>query len=167
MRASLLLVVACLAGCSGPTPEADGAGGTETGAATATSTAKPTPVPAQPAPTTLAGEWRVAGIDGKDFNESYGLALSASEREIWWAPRCAGMVRSYTINGASIRFTSPVASGPAATPGAPSPPVCAIGLPPRLNEVVRALDAATTVARTPSNGIEIIGGGHSVLLFSQ
>lgn len=167
MRASLLLVLACLAGCSGPTPEADGTGGTETGAETATSIAKPAPVPTQPAPTTLTGEWRVAGIDGKDFNENYGLALSASEREIWWAPRCAGIVRSYTIDGASIRFTLPAGSDTASAPGAPPPPVCANGLPPRLNEVIRALDAASTITRTPSNGIQISGGGHSVLLFSQ
>jgi hypothetical protein len=40
-------------------------------------------------------------------------------------------------------------------------------LPPRLADVMRALDAASTVGRTSSNGIEISGRGHSVLLFSQ
>ena len=38
---------------------------------------------------------RVAGIDGRSFDEPYGLALSGSETELWWEPRCAGQARSY------------------------------------------------------------------------
>lgn len=106
----------------------------------------------------LAGAWRVAGIDGKSFDEPYGLALTGDQAELWWEPRCAGMVRGYTIAGRSISF---------AKVGSPSSAVCEIGLPPRLSEVFRALDAATTVVRTPANGIEISGGGHSLTLFSQ
>lgn len=114
--------------------------------------------------TTLVGEWRVAGIDGRDFNESYGLALSGSERELWWPPRCAGMARSYRIAGRAIEFGPRLdAPAPSATPA----PVCAIGLPARLTEVMRALDAATTVSRTPANGVLIAGGGRSLLLFPQ
>ena len=127
--------------------------------------------PRAPAPdlslvTTLAGEWRIAGIDGKDFNEPYGLALSGDERELWWAPRCAGLIRSYRISGSSIRIGPPLGTKPRA-PGEPTPPVCAIGLPPRIDEVTRALDSATTIRRTVNNGVEISGGGHSLLLFSQ
>jgi hypothetical protein len=55
----------------------------------------------------------------------------------------------------------------AAPAGTPAPPVCAIGLPRRLDEVTRAIDAATTIGRTVNNGIEISGDGHSLLLFSQ
>jgi len=55
----------------------------------------------------------------------------------------------------------------AAPRGTPAPPVCAIGLPPRINEVTRAIDNATTIGRTANNGAEISGGGHSLLLFSQ
>lgn len=127
--------------------------------------AAPAEVP--PAPlrvATLEGEWRVAAIDGKEFNESYGLALSGSERELWWHPRCAGMARSYRIEGRTIEF-GPRLGAPA--PGATPAPVCAIGLPARLGEVVRALDAAKTVVRTSSNGVLIAGDGRSVLLFSQ
>jgi hypothetical protein len=115
---------------------------------------------------TLAGEWRVAGIDGAEFNEPYGLALSGNADELWWRPRCAGMARSYRISGGAVSFGPPAGTQPSSS-GAPPPPVCAIGLPPRLAEVMRALDAASTVGRTSSNGIEISGGGHSVLLFSQ
>ena len=114
----------------------------------------------------LEGEWRVAGIDGKPFDEPYGLALSADDQEVWWAPRCAGLIRSYEISGTDIRF-GPSNAMRAAPAGTPAPPVCAIGLPPRLDEVTRAIDAATTIGRTVNNGIEISGDGHSLLLFSQ
>lgn len=120
--------------------------------------------PAPAAVTTLAGEWRVAAIDGKEFNESYGLALSGSDRELWWHPRCAGMARSYRIEGRTITF-GPRLDAPA--PSATPPPVCAIGLPAPLADVMRSLDAAKTVVRTPANGVLIAGGGRSVLLFSQ
>ena len=116
--------------------------------------------------TSLAGEWRVAGIDGADFNEPYGLALSGNAQELWWEPRCARVARSYRIDGLTARFAPPIGTPPASSDG-PTPPVCAIGLPPRLAEVTRALDAADTIGRTASNGVEISGGGHSLLLFSQ
>lgn len=115
---------------------------------------------------TLAGEWKIVAIDGQDFNEPYGLALSADTKEIWWEPRCAGMVSGYAINGSSIRIGRAPSLDPPPPPGTP-PPVCAIGLPQRLPEAVRALDAATSIQQTPSNGVELSGGGHSVLLFSQ
>ena len=115
---------------------------------------------------TLAGEWRVAAIDGKDFNEPYGLGLSGDAREIWWAPRCAGLIRSYRISGTSLNIGPALGTRPRA-PGEPTPPVCAIGLPPRIDEVTRALDSATTIRRTPGNGVEISGAGRSLLLFSQ
>ena len=126
----------------------------------------PAAPPASAAVTTLAGEWRVAGIDGKDFNEPYGLGLSADGEEIWWAPRCAGLVRTYRISGTSLR-TGPAKGLRPRAPGEPTPPVCAIGLPPRIDEVTRALDSATTIRRTANNGVEISGGGHSLLLFTQ
>ncbi len=115
---------------------------------------------------TLAGEWRIAGIDGKPFDESYGLALSADGEEIWWAPRCTGLIRTYKINGTAVRIGPAKGLKPVA-PGQPTPPVCAIGLPPRIDEVTRALDSATTIRRTPSNGVAISGGGRSLLLFTQ
>lgn len=121
---------------------------------------------AGPALVSLAGEWRIAGIDGNDFNESYGLTLSADDKEIWWAPRCAGLVRSYTLEGSVLRIGQPLGAR-RRRPDEPNRPVCAIGLPPRIDEVSRAIDSATTARRTRDNGVEISGGGHSLLLFSQ
>lgn len=113
----------------------------------------------------LAGAWRVAGIDGKALDEPYGIALEADDTMIWWAPRCARQERLYQITGDKVRFTVNPLLQPA--PGKPGMPVCMIGLPPRLDDVNRALDAATRIQRTESNGILISGGGHSIMLFSQ
>ena len=101
---------------------------------------------------------------GADLDEAYGIALTGSAKELWWEPRCAFIVRSYRINGATIAF-GPATGAPG--PGEMPPPVCTIAPPPKIAGVVRALDAATKVERTPQNGVLISGGGHSVLLFSQ
>ncbi|MFC3098173.1 hypothetical protein [Alteraurantiacibacter palmitatis] len=116
---------------------------------------------------TLAGEWRVAGIDGEELNETYGIALSASDAEIWAEPRCAGMVLAYRIDG--LRYSSAQA-GAEISPseaGNPPPPICAIAMPPRVADVFTALREADTIGRTPANGIAISGPDRSVLLFSQ
>ncbi|MEL7685205.1 hypothetical protein AAG594_12780 [Citromicrobium bathyomarinum] len=118
--------------------------------------------PAIPAaPTTLAGEWRVAGIDGEDFDEPYGIALSADEHEIWWTPRCAGAHVAYRISGA--RFE--VIAGD--TRPDPAAPVCKIAPPPRLAEVMDAIRAADRIERTPHNGVRLSGHGRSLTLFGQ
>ena len=112
----------------------------------------------------LRGDWRVAGLDGLSFDEPVGVALRGDDAKIWWEPRCAGMARSYQVTPRSITFNS---LEPKRAPGSPTPPVCAIGLPPRLTEVFAALDAATSIERTSENGIRISGRGRSVTLFSQ
>ena len=126
--------------------------------------APPPPTLQGQAVTTLAGEWRVAGIDGKTFDESYGLALSADHSTIWWAPRCAGYERTYRLDGTRAHFGS--AEGEFHKDGSPRI-VCQIGIPSRLPDVFLAIESANRVVRTPSNAIEISGGGHSLTLFSQ
>ncbi len=116
--------------------------------------------------TTLEGEWRVAGIDGAPFDKAYGLALSGDADEIWWEPRCDNAAFGYRIEG--TRIVTGEARPPAPVePGQPSRPVCTVKPPAALREVVRALESADTVGRTPENGVLISGGGHSLLLFSQ
>ncbi|HUP66717.1 MAG TPA: hypothetical protein VM145_00700 [Sphingomicrobium sp.] len=123
-------------------------------------------VPALAPVTTLAGEWRVAGLDGREIAGSVGIALRGSTSEIWWDPRCAGFVRSYTIEG--TRFSAgPYVGFKPRRPGEPTPPVCAIAPPPQMRPIFDALNAATVISRTANNGVKISGGGRSVLLFSQ
>tara|TARA_B100000678_G_scaffold272266_1_gene261586 strand:+ start:395 stop:853 length:459 start_codon:yes stop_codon:yes gene_type:complete len=152
MRPIPVLLLAALCAC---TPQEDAPAPSETAPAV-TDTAPDQPR-AQPS-ISLAGEWRLAGLDGGEFNESYGIALSADEGEIWWNPRCAGAVVRYRIVG--DRFV--VVEDP------PPPPVaCAIAVPQRLPEVMNAIRAADRIERTPANGIRLSGGGRSVTLFGQ
>jgi hypothetical protein len=44
---------------------------------------------------------------------------------------------------------------------------CRRALLPEEDAIAAAFDNAGMVRRTPANGIEFTGGGHSVLLFSQ
>ena len=142
----------------------------QTDRAAQVATAPATQSPANRAPEydapsiSLRGDWRVAGLDGVSFNEPVGIALKGDNAAIWWEPRCAGMARGYQTSGRSISFRS---LEPPRAPGSPTPPVCAIGLPTGLDEVFAALDAATSIERTPANGLQISGGRRSVVLFSQ
>lgn len=155
MKMLLFLTVLPLAACV-PEPASEAPQATPGAASSPTVSAAPEPA-AVPAPVTLEGYWRVAGIDGAGLDEPYGLALVADREEIWAEPRCAGLIRSYAIDGNA--FSAVARAG--------GEPVCEIGMPPRMADVVRALDAATRIERTPSNGIAISGGGHSVTLYSQ
>ena len=161
MNARVLAFALLATGCAPQNPvpnEATGASPAATDAAVPVTNVAPVP--------TLEGEWRVAGIDGESVDQPVGLALSASREEIWWAPRCAGYVRIYRIEGDKFT-TGPHIGFVPRKPGESTPPVCAIAPPPRMGEVFEALTSATSIARTSQNGIEIAGGGHSLLLFSQ
>ena len=109
----------------------------------------------------LVGEWRVAGIDGEDFDEPYAIALSASDSEIWWNPRCARQSVRYSIEGSRFRPIPPA--------GSPEEPVavCAIAVPPRLPDVIDSIRMADSIERTSANGIRLSGNGRSLTLFSQ
>lgn len=164
------MLAALVAACNQPAPEAIDPAAAVPAPANAPGRTPPPSAGAQVG--TLEGDWRVAGIDGADLNEVYGLALSADAEEIWWNPRCAGMIREYRIQGfgfSTQAATQPAREIPLADSGAPPPPpaVCAIGLPPRLSEVMAALRVANRIERTRSNGVLLSGGGHSLLLFSQ
>jgi hypothetical protein len=150
--------------CSACTPGSTDRAVAESATATASEAVPGAPQPSPAAITSLTGEWRVAGIDDRPFDEPYALALSGDERELWWEPRCAFHIRSYRISAGAVTFSAPMATGPRPTM---PPPVCLIAPPARLGEVLRALDAAQTIARTAKNGVRITGGEHSLLLFSQ
>ncbi len=166
-RLPLAALALTLAACGSEAPEPR-----ETAGQQAADPDAAAPEPAAPAANgraveTLAGEWRVAGIDGESLDADYGIALSADEEKIWWEPRCAGIVRLYRIEGSAITLDPP--APPPAQQGLPRPPpaLCTIGLPPGVERMMQALDAADTIVRTPQNGIELSGGGRSVTLFSQ
>lgn len=160
-RSALLLLSVAMTACDEPAPAPRGQAGPSL------DTRQPGVTPERQASeqvTSLAGDWRVAGIDGSPVDGPVALAMTGDEREIWWSPRCAGVVRSYRIQGTSVSFDP---AGPTRPAGSPTPPVCTIGLPSRVPDVARALDDAASITRTPGNGVLISGPNHSVTLFSQ
>lgn len=164
-----LVVLAGLAlanACTAPLPEPDPdtpVSSDDTPAASPAPTGARSPKPASVGSgsevATLEGEWRVAGIDGEDFDEDYGIALSATRDAILFSPSCAGADRQYAIDGARFRAWVADADQQKA--------ICEIGLPPGMYDMWRAIDAANRIERTASNGVLLSGGGHSLLLFSQ
>ncbi len=120
------------------------------------------------APETLAGAWRVAGIDGEALNLPTALTLQAGSQILRWDPACADVMYEYSIDGSRfradrIRYSMDENSDPSLV----MPPPCAIALPPGMDIALAALAAADTIERTETNGVRLSGNGRSVTLFSQ
>ena len=110
---------------------------------------------AAPAPVDLAGEYRVAGVDGADIDLPHGITASITADRIDLQSDCIRMAWSYTRDGAALSTaTQPV-------------PSCRRALLPPEQAISEAFTAADSVSRTPANGLEFAGGGRSVLLFLQ
>ncbi len=149
MRRAVLLLAVLLAGC-GQSAEAPEAAPTET------------PSPALPVPASLVGEYRVAGIDGAELKGPAGIALTIDQGHVSYEPTCAGYMWSYAYRDGALDIERRQEKL-----HHPPPPVCAIAVPPALDQLAAALEAANRARVTPNNGIELSGGGRSVLLFSQ
>lgn len=103
----------------------------------------------------LAGEYRVAGVDGGEIDLPHGVTAAITGDRIDVQSDCIRFAWSYAWDGDRLTTaTQPVAS-------------CRRALLPPEQAISDAFTAAETVARTPSNGLEFSGGGRSVLLFSQ
>lgn len=149
MRIIPLIIYAVLAACSPPATE---------------SPASESPAPeSRPeiaegtmmTPAALVGEYRVAGVDGQDINLPYGITASVSAEEIEVSSQCVRLKWAYTLVGEVLAASRmPVMS-------------CQRGLLPEEGAIARAFDQAAQVRRTPANGIEFSGAGHTVTLFSQ
>lgn len=126
---------------------------------TAQSPARPRPsaaATADPAPAmAIAGEYRVAGIDGQDINQPHGITASISADRIHVTADCLNFGWSYTLQGSSIITKRVPVEG------------CARGLTAAEEALVAAFDRASIVARTPANALELRAPGHTATLFSQ
>ncbi len=119
--------------------------------------AAPTPTPT--AVGSLVGEYRVAGIDGEPLDLPFALTLSIDDRLIVNEGVCGGDAWDYRLEGTKLELTRTRSPDPAC--------LATVRLHPVVLRLPAAIDAATRAERTPSNGIELSGGGHSVTLYSQ
>ncbi len=111
--------------------------------------------PAISSATEIAGEYRVAGVDGSDIDLPHAVTASIDAQRIHLVSDCVNLAWSYTLgDGVLATETAPVEG-------------CARGLDPTEQALLAAFDVADTVRRTPANALEFSGGGHSVTLFSQ
>jgi hypothetical protein len=152
MRRLAILAAIALAACGQTADQPE-----PTGTPTANETAA-----VLPAPDSLVGEYRVAGIDGEELNAPFGIGLSITDGQVSFQPACAAFVWSYAYKDGALEI-----SRRQEKLGHPPPPVCEEPVAPQLERLARALDAADRAGRTPANGIELSGKGRSVLLFSQ
>jgi hypothetical protein len=120
---------------------------------------EPPPAPPEEPPIAsaaeLAGEYRVAAVDGAEIDLLHGVTASIDAARITVTSDCIVMAWSYTL-----------ADGALATEQAPAQSCRRAYLPTEL-ELLAALDVADAAKRTPANAVELTGGGHSVTLFSQ
>lgn len=103
----------------------------------------------------LPGEYRIAGVDGGDIDLPYGITASIDGNRIHIVADCVNAAWRYTYHGGRLATTRVATES------------CARGLTREEEAVVAAFDSAREAVRTPSNGIELSGGGRSVTLFSQ
>ena len=148
MRRAVVLAILLLAACGKPAGQ-------------------PQPTPSEtpallPAPESLVGEYRVAGIDGQSLDVPFGIALSIGEGRVSFEPACAAFVWSYAYRDGALDIERRQEKL-----NHPPPPVCAEPAAPELQQLATALDAVDRAGRTPANGIELSGNGRAVLLFSQ
>lgn len=103
----------------------------------------------------LAGEYRVAGIDGQDVNLPHGITASITDNRIEVQSDCIRFAWSYRFEDRLlVTEQAPVAS-------------CRRALLAEERALSEAVEAADVVRRTPANGIELSGSGRSVTLFAQ
>ncbi len=148
MRLSILVPLLLAACTAAPPAERDEA----TPAPSATATQAPI-VPA--ASVALPGEYRVAGVDGRDIDQPYAITVSVTQDRIHVTADCLNFAWSYSRQGDRIATERVAVEG------------CGRGPTPAEDAVVAAFDTAEVVVRTPAIGIELQGPGHTVTLFSQ
>jgi hypothetical protein len=107
----------------------------------------------------LAGEYRVAGIDGKAADQPFGLALSISSQRIIFDAPCGGYAWAYRLEGQRLSLSQTVRPDPAC--------LAAARIHHAVFDLAAAVDAATQAGRDRSNAVILAGGGHSVTLYSQ
>ena len=103
----------------------------------------------------IAGEYRIAGVNGRDINQPYGITASIGADRIHITADCLNFAWSYRQQGSVIATKRVAVEG------------CGRGPTAAEEAIVAAFDAAASVVRTPANALEFRAPGHTVTLFSQ
>lgn len=106
-------------------------------------------------PGALVGEYRVAGVDGREVDLPHAITLSITADTIRYTSHCVGGTWRYRRDGDRL-VTREVPMA-----------VCQRALYPEEEAIDMLFAAGPTFRRTEANGIELSGGGHMVTVFSQ
>jgi len=153
MRLFLFLAPVALAACdreeAPPAPRDE--------LATSVPVATPPASVADPAPPAmnLAGEYRVAGVGGRDIDLPYAITASISADRIHLVADCVNLAWSYRFAGGALATERVAVEG------------CGRGLTAEEEALVAAFDGATAVSRLPSGAFEFTGSGPAATLFTQ
>ena len=104
----------------------------------------------------LAGEYRIAGVDGRDIDLPHGITARIDDTGI--------IVESGCVMMSWVWFFE---DGRLVTEQLFPRESCGRKLLPEEEAIAAAFNGATHVARTPANGIEFAGENGAVLLFGQ
>lgn len=107
----------------------------------------------------IAGEYRVAGIDGQSLDLPFGLALSITPQRIVMDAPCNGYAWDYRLDGKALSVSRTAEPDPECLARA--------RIHHAVFDLAAAVDAATAAGRDPSHAVILAGGGHSVTLYSQ
>ncbi|RPF71200.1 hypothetical protein [Aurantiacibacter spongiae] len=118
------------------------------------------PTPGAPADrsdrvTMIAGEYRVAGVDGAEVDLPHAITLSIDDATIRFVSDCVTGTWRYAFEGDLL-----------ATRGV-SEEACERAPYPAEEGLQAAFDAGGSFVRTPANALLFTGGRHTVTLFSQ
>ncbi len=119
-------------------------------------------------PSTIAGVWHVAAIDGEPFEAPVALALVAGDQIAEWGRDCRNLMNRYWIDGTDfnaerLRYFVPVGMSPVDA----IPPPCLPGLPPGLERSMTALDRAERIEWRSKEEIVLSGDERSITLLKQ
>ena len=103
----------------------------------------------------LAGEYRVAGVGGKEIDLPYAITASVSADRIHLVADCVNLAWSYHFEDGILATERVAVEG------------CGRGLTAEEEALAAAFDGADQVSRLPSGAYEISGRGPSAMLFTQ
>ena len=104
----------------------------------------------------LPGEYRVAGIDGRDVSLGHAITLSITPETIGFVSQCIRGTWAVYLEGETIAVGESTGE-----------PVCERGHYPEEDALYDALPQVVSAVRTPQNSVVLTGGGHRITLFSQ
>ena len=107
----------------------------------------------------LRGTFRVAGIDDRELDLPFGLAVAITAEEIEFDAPCGAYAWRYTLDAGALQLSR--TREPAASC------LATARIHHAVFDTAAAIEAARRAERTPANAVRLSGGGRSVELYTH